>query len=291
MTDAKLMAERLFDRIEQAGIVLRDPPFAVNLGCGDGKSQMDPVYPLFMKGFVGLAVDGGNAPALEDNLGHLPVKLRASTWITAENIVALLRQEGCPPNLEFLKMDIDGVDASVLKAILRSGYRPLVIQMELNPEIPPPLAFCVLPHPEFRSGGPTGFFGCSLAYAVDMMAGFDYVAVEIDFKTDYTHDALFVQRSMLSWGIGLEAIHARDEFLANRPIIPHLKTVTQEAKIGWRKQDDFAALLVEVWTAMSEANEQKHGHRKVPFELYLSEVEAQPASLSPRLRWGEHRRA
>ncbi len=41
-------------------------------------------------------------------------------------------------------------------------------------------------------------------------------------------------------------------------------------KLAWRKLKDFDQLRDEVWLALSAANEQKHGHREVPFEIYVS---------------------
>jgi hypothetical protein len=47
-----------------------------------------------------------------------------------------------------LKIDIDGFDGPVLAATLESGYRPNLIQVEINPEIPPPLEFSVMYTPD-----------------------------------------------------------------------------------------------------------------------------------------------
>src|SRR5260370_28571001 len=102
------------------------------------------------------------------------------------------------------------------------------------------------------------------------MRKYDYVLVELDFTTDYTHDALFVQRSMLSWGIGLSELDAREGFLQERPVVPHIAGASIEEKLAWRERTDFERLRDEIWLAMSSANEEKHGHREVPFVLYIS---------------------
>ena len=165
--DEVLIATALFDRIASAGIPLHKPPYAINVGCHDGKSLNDPVYPLFVRGFSGLAIDGGRPPQLAENLKDFPVVLRTSTWIYPENVASILREAGCPPNPEFLKIDVDGIDAPILRAILEAGIRPLAVQIELNSEIPPPFAFSVCSHEKYSPGGREGFFGCSLSYAVD----------------------------------------------------------------------------------------------------------------------------
>lgn len=42
--------------------------YAVNIGAGDGISCYDPVYPLFQKGFAGIAVEGHSATTPENVL-------------------------------------------------------------------------------------------------------------------------------------------------------------------------------------------------------------------------------
>ncbi len=270
MTDTVLMATALFNRIAAAGIALRLHPFAVNVGAGDGKDANDPVYPLFIAGFTGLAIDARDVPLLSQNLGHLPVVLRPNTPVFPDNIAAILREARCPPNFEFFKIDIDGFDAAVTGAMLGAGFRPLVVQMEINSEIPPPIAFSVCAHPSYIPGGDTGFFGCSLAYAVDLMKKYDYALVQLDFSTEYTHDALFVQQSMLSWDIGLAELDVRQAFLHEPALLPHIISANPEQKYGWRTRTDFVQLRDEIWLALSAAAEQKHGHRQVPFEIYIS---------------------
>jgi len=264
------MAKRLFDRIAEAGISLHREPYAVNIGSGDGKEFNDPVYPLYISGFSGLAIEARDVPALGQNLGHLPIVLRPKTLINPDNIVAILREAHCPPNFEFLKVDIDGFDAAVTAAILAGGFRPLVIQLEVNSEFPPPIAFSVAPHPKYVPGGQTGFFGCSLSYAADLLGRYEYELIQLDFMTKFTHDSLFVRREMLSWGLGVKSLASRDAFLAEIPLLPHLDNVRAEQRLAWRTRTDFEAMRDQIWTALSEANEKKHGHREVPFELYLS---------------------
>lgn len=271
MTEQVLMAEALFDRIAAAGISLHSPPFAVNIGCGDGKQYFDPAYPLFRNGFSGLAIDGQEQPDLAENLKGLPVMLQTSTWIFPDNIAAILWRGGCPPDPDFFKMDIDGFDAPVMREVFRAGFRPLVVQMEINPEIPPPFAFTVCSHHRYVPGGQTGFFGCSLAYAVDLMNRYGYALIQLDFTTGWTHDALFVNRALLSWELGLVELEPRQAFLNERPLLPHIQSIELARKMAWRERTDVALVRDEIWLALSLANEQKHGHREVPFELYISD--------------------
>ena len=63
-----------------------------------------------------------------------------------------------------LKIDIDGFDRDVLASILLAGYRPDFIQLEIQPEFPPPLVFSVIYHPAYKPKyGYGGFYGCSIS--------------------------------------------------------------------------------------------------------------------------------
>lgn len=248
---------------------LPEHPYAVNLGSWDGFSFNDPVYPLFAAGFRGVAVEWGDPPELAEHLGGFPgVTLRPRTYLTPASVCRVLAAAGCPTAPEFLKIDIDGMDGDVLQAVLAGGYRPGAIQAEVNPEIPPPLAFNAMASEHLRPGGPTGFFGMSLQYAVDLLAGFDYVLVDLDFQTEYTHDALFLPRGQLGQ---YAALDARAAFLAAPPVLPHILGASTAEKMAWRTRADRRRVAGEVWTAMLDASHRKHGNNLAPFTLYIAQ--------------------
>lgn len=255
----ELMAQRWF-RSAGPGT---EHPYAVNIGSGDGRSFNDPVYPLFADGWNGLAIEWGDPHALHDNLGRFPgVRLLTGTYVTPTNIRRILTEADCPTAPDLLKIDIDGCDADVLTAILRAGYRPRALQVEVNPEVPPPYAFSVVACADFLPGGPTGFFGMSLQYACDAVAPFGYRLAELDFTTPYTHDALFLQAA--------QGLDPRAAFLAAPVVLPHILGASREEKLAWRTRADRYHVLQEIWIAMNDANQRKHGHGRVPFTLYLA---------------------
>eukprot|EP00931_Biecheleriopsis_adriatica_P099044 TRINITY_DN73299_c0_g1_i1.p1 TRINITY_DN73299_c0_g1~~TRINITY_DN73299_c0_g1_i1.p1 ORF type:complete len:176 (-),score=30.22 TRINITY_DN73299_c0_g1_i1:68-517(-) len=49
-------------------------------------------------------------------------------------------------DFDALKIDVDSDDGELLRAVLRAGYRPKIISMEVNPDIPPPFRV------EFQAG-------------------------------------------------------------------------------------------------------------------------------------------
>lgn len=78
-------------------------------------------------GWSGLLMDGGHE--------NRKINLQRQ-FITRENIVTLLDQNSVPRALDLLSVDIDGNDFHVLNAILHAGYRPRVVIVETNFDLP-----------------------------------------------------------------------------------------------------------------------------------------------------------
>lgn len=264
-----MMAEAFFAELAARDIVVERVPYAVNIGCGDGREYEDPVYPLYAAGFHGVAIDSYKHADLETNLGRFDVVLKPGTFVSGDNIVAVLNDAGCPLSPSFLKIDIDGIDADILRAILQSGMRPVAIQAEVNTEIPPPYAFAVCSSEKYRPGSEHGFFGFSLAYGVDLMEAFGYRLFSLDFETGWTHDGLWVHETILARS-GLPALDADKAFMERPAYLYHLETASKDAITAWRTRADHEAVRNEIWTAMLEAGRLKLGHSDVPFELYIS---------------------
>ena len=255
-----LMAQRYLSFLPRAA-----RPFAVNIGCGSGIDCCDPVYPLFVAGWEGIAIDAARQPDLPANLGHLPVKLLDETPVRCVGVRDVLQAAGCPDEFDLLKVDIDGIDGPLTASILQAGALPRLIQIEVNCEVPPPVAFTVYDHDEYRAGSETGFYGCSLAWAVDMLRRFDYVLVEVDFLTPWTHDALFAHRAL-----GFGALATRGAFRGQRALLPHLNNIPIERRFQWRNEQDGDMLTNEIAHAMAQANVAKHGHGRVGFDCLIA---------------------
>lgn len=265
----KLMSERLFERFKHMNVAIGERPYAINLGAWDGKTYHDPVYPLYAAGFSGVAIEGQDPPSLSENLGSFDVVLMPSTFIYSHNIADLLHAAKCPLKPEFLKIDIDGCDADILRAILEAGFRPLAIQAEVNMEIPPPIAFSIASSERFIPSAAEGFFGFSLQYGCDLLSVYGYALVELDTETPFTHDGLWIHRSLLE-PLSLRELQPRDAFLSVPPFLPHIATASPQEKESWRHRVDYEALRSEIWSAILRAGQRKHGHADAPFELYIS---------------------
>jgi hypothetical protein len=180
-----------------------EPAYAINLGAGDGIQGMpgtsvaapdprlvDPTYSLFSDlEFSGVAIEG-NAnylPALEKNLPWSRVEKKIA-MVTPPSVAGLLAD--APRKPLFFKNDIDGYDCAVDWAVLKDGFRPRAIQVEVNPEIPWPVVFGVGYSEKFSPNlGFAGFYGCSLKLTTTLLHGFGYDLIGVGD----THDAFFLR--------------------------------------------------------------------------------------------------
>merc|ERR1719352_374248 len=185
--------------------------YAANLGAGDGVAMIpgvsceagfdctnqwsDPVYPLFMhRGFHGLCVEGNPSylPLIEKHLPKPDIK-KVTAMINPMNVVQLLKDGNAPIDMDYFKNDIDSYDCAVHLAVLDAGYRPKVIQVEVNPDIPYPINFGVLYSQDYKPNlGAAGFYGCSLTLTSTIMRPFGYVLAEVGMG----HDAVYVRKDI-----------------------------------------------------------------------------------------------
>ena len=99
-----------------------------------------------------------------------------------------------------VKIDIDAYDCAVLGALLASGYRPFVLVVEINFDMPPPLEFAVHYSDRWAGWKDDCHYGCSVAYATRMVGSFGYVLLQVD---------------------GWDAVYVRAEFAPLFGAVPH----------------------------------------------------------------------
>lgn len=255
----------LYDRIGGARGVEK---YVVNIGCNDGKSW-DPCYPLFDAGFPGLAVDYMDTPSLYENLpSHEIIKL-TNTFLKPQNIGKILQHAKVPKTPFVLKIDIDSTDGPLLKEILRLGYQPAVIQIEINNDIPPPFQFALMYHPmfetEFASAGVFGLYGCSLSFVTETARPYGYDLFSVG-SSESMRDAVLVRRDLRphlpEWPLLVE----RDAFLSRPKGFSHMETDFGINTESWRTREDYALLLTEIWNACVLASQARFGF-VAPFTL------------------------
>ena len=91
---------------------------------GYGGSGSGPnTHALFVSGWRGLLLDGGHANA--------SINLHRA-FLYQSNIASLFAKHAVPIDIGYLSVDMDSHDLFVIRAILRSGYRPRLVTVEFN---------------------------------------------------------------------------------------------------------------------------------------------------------------
>jgi hypothetical protein len=110
----------------------------------------------------------------------------AKTKVTPNNIANLLEGFNITKEFGFLNLDIDSYDFEVMSNILKAGFNPYVISMEINEKFPPPINFYVKYNSKLSY--PIGhFYGCSLAAAESLLSDNGYFLSHI-----YGNNAFFL---------------------------------------------------------------------------------------------------
>jgi hypothetical protein len=112
------------------------------------------------------------------------------TKITPENIVKLMDGLNVPKAFDFLNIDIDSYDLSILRTLLNGGFKPNLISMEKNEIFPPYLEFEVL-FDVNQIWSKDHFFGCSIASASKALNNFGYKLAHIEYN-----NAFFIKENL-----------------------------------------------------------------------------------------------
>jgi hypothetical protein len=149
--------------------------YIIDIGASTGVST-DPVYPFITDTTKrGLCIEGCDAKieTLRQNT-HFDIH---NGFVTPMNIVEIFEKYRVPKTFDILKIDIDGYDLDVIRAILKV-YRPKIIVAEFNEKIPPPVLFEV-PYRESYEWDNSHCFGFSIASGKQVMDENEYTLVTI----------------------------------------------------------------------------------------------------------------
>lgn len=245
--------------------------YVVNIGAGDGVSCNDPCYPLFQIGYSGLAVEGEDNKEIYENIPSENIMKITNFMVTPFNVNHLFNHAKVPNNFDFLKIDIDGYDGPVLESILMGGYRPKIIQVEINPEIPPPIEFSVMYSDMYKvldeEGSYSGFYGMSLCYAARLMRYYGYHLIYLDNVTPFAHDAVFV-RNDISGILGSDPNMTYDTirkaYFSHPPAQSHFKRYGIDSA-EWRKEENVNRLVNSVWSGCIKSSVKKFNGMVYPF--------------------------
>lgn len=121
---------------------------------------------------------------------NFPNAKLARSRVTPLNIADLLKGFEIPSDFDILNLDIDSYDLDVLDAMIKSGFRPKIISMEINEKIPPPLYFNVNFTPT-HVWQTDHFFGCSLTAAAHVVRPHGYILESLQYN-----NAVFVRADL-----------------------------------------------------------------------------------------------
>ena len=92
-----------------------------------------------------------------------------------EKIYKPLKDKGLLNEIFLIDVDIDGYDFYIAKSLIDHGLRPLILSLEINEKIPPPIKFSVLYSDKYK-GSDKHFYGASLSKMEELTAmGYDMI--------------------------------------------------------------------------------------------------------------------
>jgi hypothetical protein len=151
---------------------------------------------LLVEGWRGLWIDALpiHVAAIRKTLAHKLVdgtlKVKES-FVTVENINALIAESGIGGEIDILSIDIDYNDYWVWKAI--TTVDPRVVVIEYNATLRPPMSL-VVPYSPNQSGDGSNFFGASLEAFVKLGRDMGYSLVGCNFSGS---NAFFVRNDLV----------------------------------------------------------------------------------------------
>lgn len=170
--------------------------FAASFGAGAGQPLEDPADDLFRgRLLAGLVTEEDPAamPALSMRLPASNVT-KVNAWVTPLSALHLLQSSDAPLDIDYMKVDLGGFDCAVAYSILKAAYKPKILQLSVNPEVPYPVAFGVNYAPQYRPrGAKVGFYGCSATLAAAIVEPVGYYPVAVTPG----HDAVFLRADLL----------------------------------------------------------------------------------------------
>ncbi len=149
--------------------------FVVDLAAGDGVTS-SCTLPLFRDhGWAGLAVecDAARFRLLAHAYRRFADVRLSDHRVTPADAAAVLARAGTPRELGVLNLDLDSFDLVVAEALL-AEFRPIVVDMEVNEKVPPPIRFAVRYTPDFR-WDEGHCYGCSICAAANVLGRAGYI--------------------------------------------------------------------------------------------------------------------
>lgn len=160
----------------------------VDIGAADGVNSSSTLKLLKDRRWTGVCFEYGPLTKISYAYRNFKNVKLCQIKVTPKNISNLFNSYDIDKNFGFLNLDIDSYDLPVMEEILKSGYKPCIVSMEINEKIPPPIEFFVYFDDQFKSSG-NHFYGCSITSAAKLMEQNGYILKHLQ-----GNNALFLNR-------------------------------------------------------------------------------------------------
>lgn len=214
--------------------------FYIDIGAGDGVNGSCTLKLAMNDNWKGIAIDRGRP--IYSNFIYRKTEdiIFMQNTVTPKNIDNIFKSYSVNKNFGFLNLDIDSYDYEVLEAILLSGYEPIVISVEINEAIPPPIEFYVkfdgVKIPELMVDH---FFGCSLTSVNKLLKRYKYNLAKV-----YGNNAIFILKSFLlvdnkdeiqAYMDGYINLQNRDKIFPYNKELEHILSKSYDEKLAFFK--------------------------------------------------------
>ena len=137
--------------------------YFVDIGASDGILNSN-TFNLVKKKWHGISIEGNNIKykVLKRALKNSNVK-SINKFVFSSNVCSVLRASFCKKKFDFLSLDIDSFEHSVLNQILMD-FKPRLICVEINERFPPPIIFHIKESVD-KALIKDAFYGLSILYA------------------------------------------------------------------------------------------------------------------------------
>lgn len=166
--------------------------FLVDIGAADGIRQSSTAHFLNNLGWGGalFEYDSDSFSRLAYLYNDREDITLCKSKVTPQNIAGLLNSLGVPKNFDYLNIDVDSYDLSILREMLEADFKPSMISMEVNENFPPEIYFEVVYNENHFWRG-DHFFGCSLSAANETLTKYGYLLVCMEYNNAIFIDSQF----------------------------------------------------------------------------------------------------
>jgi len=145
----------------------------VEVGASHGGSTSTTSVLLNREGWKGIWIEADEKKFVAQS--NAPGLARVHTRINPQSFVKILDQFFVPKDFEYFVLDIDSFDYYVLLHTFSSGYRPKLVEVEINEKIPYSIRFAV--KSSEIPWDSSHFYGMSLRMLEELCFAFEYEIV------------------------------------------------------------------------------------------------------------------